>query len=203
MKKYLIASFCFLFNLSSMAQDLGLSGAQKKEYDRRKLTVDAIDVAKLKYHTAAAGDSTTESYLTSWKKWRGHRGLMPVTEEKFFRIAGYNKEADIIKKYKNDGKPLIAFGALITAAGIVMMVNGYEKTKTIGGFDEYGIPDFEYVHKNGNLALAGLISLCVGLGMAFTGLGKLHHDNWSTYGVAQWIADEYNAGLLLYIKKEF
>jgi len=212
MKRCLIAILCFLFNLTSIAQDLDLTTAQEREYNRKKLTVEAIDVTSLTSHASgsatampigdnviAFGSTTKKSYLTSWKKWRSYQGLLPISEERLFRIAGYDKEADVIKKYRNAGKTLTVFGVLITGAGLVMMAVGLQEVDKYDEYFDMELPEY----RDEGLAVGGLISFCFGLVMTGMGASKLNIGKCSTYGIAQGLADEYNAKLLLQIKADF
>ena len=90
-----------IMNINIYSQDIGsLTIEQKKEYNRRKLTVELLSTADAKGGATYFGGVNIAAFsAVSSSSWCAFEGLsIPLTAEEFFRVAGYNKEAEDLKK---------------------------------------------------------------------------------------------------------
>lgn len=106
MKKIIKSTFVnilllIIMNINIYSQDIGsLTIEQKKEYNRRKLTVELLSKADATGGAASFGGGIIAGFSgVGSTSWRAFEGLSsPLTAEEFFRVAGYNKEAEDLKK---------------------------------------------------------------------------------------------------------
>jgi len=137
--------------------------------------------------------------IATWRKWKAYKGFKPLTEEEFFRLTGYTKEAQKASEYKSKAKRYIDYGIILLSVGIIMECLGAFHTKTI---EDPLLGTIEEPAPNWTLISIGALTGGTGIGMIY--LGYLQHQrNWAPYSIAKQIADRYNRSLLLKIRKEF
>lgn len=185
MKKIIKSTFVnilllIIMNITIYPQDIGsLTIEQKKEYNRRKLTVELLSNAGALGVAAPLGGGTIASIsAVSSTSWRAFEGLgSPLTAEEFFRIAGYNKEAEDIKK-KND---------------YLINKNRLNLVLFFGGLMSYAIPVEEKLEKV--VVVSGTIAWIVGLFSALV-VGAEYNKQVAPFQAAAEVADEYNKKII-------
>ena len=180
-------------NINVYSQDIGsLTIEQKKEYNRRKLTVELLSKADATGGAASFGGGTIAGLsAVSSTSWRAFEGVgSPLTPEEFFRVAGYNKEAQDLKKkneYLNNKAALglvLLFGGFI---GSLIPVEEKQEDPYSRGYDLYETT-FPYF-------IPGTIAWIVGYYLAFAVTAE-YTTPVAPFQVAAEIADEYNKKII-------
>ena len=199
MKKIIKSTFVnilllIIMNINIYSQDIGsLTIEQKKEYNRRKLTVELLSKADATGGATSffGGGTIAALSAVSSSSWRAFEGLSsPLTAEEFFRVAGYNKEAEDLKKkneYLNNKATLslvLIFGGLI---GSFIPVE--EKQKKQFEWDS------DYYETTFPFFISGTIAWIVGLSLAF-GVIAEYSKQVAPFQVAAEIAEEYNKKII-------
>ena len=169
-----------------------LTSDQKKEYNRRKLTVEKV----------TESSSNMGWYWGIFAKrvdtWRAFKGLANLIEpEEFFRITGYKEEAKKVKENVENANSKITGGWILYFAGL-FGVNYYtEETST----EDFGFGyELETTEISFPLLVPGLIAGFGGLYLAYDGmLNKLKPI--APYQSASDIAEEYNKNIIAEITK--
>jgi|TARA_B100001971_G_C17975557_1_gene424602 hypothetical protein len=184
---YLSVCLITLTDIHSQSTE-NLTDDQKKEYNRRKLTVEKV----------SESSGNMGWYWGFFAKrvdtWRAFKGLANQIEaEEFFRIAGYTEEANKVKKTIEDANGKIGGGWLLYFVGLIGSV--IPKTETV----EYNFfPDETYV--TFPYMIPGTIVWCGGLWLVYDGMLKKLQPV-APYESAADIAEVYNKNLLAEIIK--
>lgn len=185
MKKTTILIWGLLLTISIVTAQIveGLADDQKKEYNRRKLTVE-----KVTEETGGMGWYWTffSKKVDTWRVFKGLDNL--IAAEEFFRLTGYDEEADRVKKRLEDANSKTSLGAVLYVGGLIAMI--IPKTETthyeyLGDIEEITYP---YV-------LPGLIASFGGIYFWYQGM-LMKLKPVAPYQTASEIADEYNKKLI-------
>ena len=174
-------SICFAQDMDDLTDD------QKKEYNRRKLTVERV--------TESSGGMGW--YWSFFSKrvdtWRAFKGLANQIEaEEFFRITGYEEEADQVQTNLEAANSKITLGVVLYAGGLVASV--MPKTETVN-LDYYSYEEITYPY-----LIPGTIAWAGGLYLWYDGMMKKLKPV-APYETAADIADTFNKNLLKEITK--
>lgn len=174
----LIICLCgLLLMLSQAIAQEEMTAEQQKQYERLKLSVEVREIGMGSY--GGGGIS-----YASWRKWTAYEGFTKISEEKFFRKAGYEREAGKAAGYRRKGNLLFWGGTGAVVAGLTMAVVG--------------------MGEDGNAAVAA-----IGIVMSIGGLFPMYlavgykQSNWAPYSTVEGIAEEYNRELRIRVIKEF
>ena len=186
MKAYIIV---LTFLLSSVfSQDIsGLTSDQKKEYNRKKLTVEKVS------ETSGNMGWYWGIFAKKVDTWRAFKGLAnQIESDEFFSIAGYDEEATKVRQVKESAQQKIVGGWLLYGAGLIISV--IPKSETI--VEEYTyIDDYEYEEITYPYLLPGTLAWGVGLYLVYDGMLKKLKPV-APYQTASDIAEEYNLQLI-------
>lgn len=165
-----------------------LTGDQRKEYNRTKLTVEKV--------TEESGGMGW--YWTFFSKkvdtWRVFKGLdNQIKAEEFFRITGYIEEADRVKKRLEDANSKTTLGVVLYFGGLIATVIPKTETEDLG----YGIT---YEEVSYPFIIPGVIASFGGIYLWYKGI-LMKLKPVAPYQTASDIAFEYNKKLLSNIKK--
>lgn len=190
MKKVGLLFLGILLLVSSLlSQSLdALTADQKKEYNRRKLTVEKV--------TESSGGMGWYWGFFSKKidTWRAFKGLANQIEaEEFFRITGYIEEADKVKKNIDDSNGKITLGVVLYGGGLVAMLVPKTETVDLG----YGV---DYEELSYPFLVPGTIASLVGVYFWYDGMLKKLKPV-APYQSAFDIAEEYNKSIIQDITK--
>ena len=175
--KYVTLFFFFLgfiaFHANSQT-DFTLE--QLKSFNRQKLSLELEGVSMGSYSYNIIAYST-------WTKWSAYKGFDRISESEFYKIAGYEDLAYKAKKRENSGKFLTWSGLGMGVGGCIIMLAtmDYESDTPI---------------------IVGALTSIVGFSLMYGGIG-VNASNLTPYSTAHSIADEYNLGLTITIKKKF
>lgn len=163
-----------------------LTSDQKKEYNRRKLTVEKVS-------ESSGGMGWYWGFFS--KKvdtWRAFKGLANQIEaEEFFRITGYTEEANKVRKSLDDANGKITLGVVLYGGGLVAMILPKTETKDLGYGVSYDEISYPYL-------LPGTIASVAGIYFWYDGMLKKLKPV-APYQSASDISDDYNKKLLLEI----
>lgn len=173
-----------------ISQDVeNLTDDQKLEYNKRKLTVEkALETS----------NGMLGFFGLKINTWRAFRGLThQIKAEEFFRITGYDEEANEVKKTLKDAnrKELLGKGLAFISA--------------FGHFYQYSVdptpvhgPDGPLNYRY-NPTLTDILGVMAGVGgMYLMVKGKLIEQKpVAPYQIAYDIADEYNKKLITLVKQ--
>ena len=186
MKAYIIV---LTFLLSSVfSQDIsGLTSDQKKEYNRKKLTVEKVS------ETSGNMGWYWGIFAKKVDTCRAFKGLAnQIESDEFFSIAGYDEEATKVRQVKESAQQKIVGGWLLYGAGLIISV--IPKSETI--VEEYTyIDDYEYEEITYPYLLPGTLAWGVGLYLVYDGMLKKLKPV-APYQTASDIAEEYNLQLI-------
>lgn len=185
MKKFAILFLGLLILVSSvLSQGIDdLTGDQKKEYNRRKLTVEKV--------TESSGSMGWYwgFFATKVDTWRVFKGLANQIEaEEFFRITGYEAEANTVRKTLDDANGKITLGIGLYAGGLVAMLIPKKETSDLG----YGV---EIETLSYPLLFPGMLASFGGLYFWYDGMLKKLKPI-APYQTAFDIAEEYNKKII-------
>jgi hypothetical protein len=185
----------------AFAQDLAndelssLTDEQKKEYNQSKLSVEVEGVVIGSYGSGLWSGS-------SWRRWTAYKGFDRLSEERFFRVTGYDAEAEKARSYNASNSGMTAIGAILTVGGTIAALVGASKTKTTHYDYGYGINgDLEESDPDAGLVYGGLIAAGIGSGLMYAGILGLSR-NWAPYAVVEGITNEYNQKIIIGMKKD-
>ena len=169
-----------------------LTSDQKKEYNRRKLTVEQVS------ETSGGMGWYWGFFSKRVDTWRAFKGLANQIEpEEFFRITGYIEEANKVKKNLEDANSKITIGAVLYFGGLVG--SWIPKSETITETYTY-LSDFTYEEISYPYLLPGTLVWIGGIYLWYKGtLMKL--EPVAPYQSAADIAEEYNIGIIAEITK--
>lgn len=125
------------------------------------------------------------------KKWKAYEGFKPISEEGFFRIAGYGAEADRAKKYQYKNYSIIIIGSCLCLGGLGMVYAGYSATEHT--YSKY-LGSYELSAPNYQLILTGAVITGIADYILYHGIVR-SRKNLAPYFLAYEIANEYNASL--------
>ncbi len=151
-----------------------LTAEQEREFNRLRLFAETSE------HTLGSINLDTGFwYSSTMKYWKGYQGFGLISEENFYRIAGYDREADQAKAYRTTGTTLLITGSIVYFAGMGIML--YPVIA-----DDYNNFD-TYLWTGLTVAIVGAIPFGIGISYSL--------QNWGPAGLAFRIADDYNTGL--------
>jgi len=184
----LILSSTFVFSQSIE----NLTTDQKKEYNRRKLTVEKV----------SESSGNMGWYWGFFAKkvdtWRAFKGLANQIEaEEFFRITGYTEEANTVKKNLEDANSKIGMGWVLYFGGAIVSI--IPKTETYTEHYDY-LGDIVYEEITYPYLLPGTIAWIGGLWLVYDGMLKKLKPV-APYQSAADIAEEYNNGIIAEITR--
>tara|TARA_Y100000294_G_C8489349_1_gene310136 strand:+ start:368 stop:952 length:585 start_codon:yes stop_codon:yes gene_type:complete len=194
MKKIILLILGLLFTITSVySQSIeNLTSDQKKEYNRKKLTVEQVS------ETSGGMGWYWGLFSKRVDTWRAFKGLANQIEpEEFFRITGYIEEANKVKKNLEDANGKIGSGWVLYIGGLIASV--IPKTET--HVEEYTfIDDYEWEEVTYPYFLPGTIAWAVGLWLVYDGMLKKLKPV-APYQSAADIAEEYNKGIIAEITR--
>lgn len=149
---------------------------QLKSFNRQKLTLELDEISMESY-------SEDEVTYSTWRKWKAYQGFEPISESEFYRVAGYESLAYKAKKRENTGKILTWSGIGVGVGGCILMLTSMTN-RDITPF------------------VIGASTALAGAGLVYGGI-SINATNLTPYSSAYSIADEFNLGLTITIKKNF
>ena len=178
-----ILSLVFIVSSVTAQDSESLNPDEKKEYNRRKLTVEQVS------ETSGGMGWYWGFFAKRVDTWRVFKGLANQIEpEEFFRITGYIEEANQVKANLEAAKGKITIGVALYVGGVIASVIPVTKTVDLGfGFtyDEISYP----------FLIPGTIAWIGGVYLWYQGtLMKLKPV--APYQSAADIADEFNKDLI-------
>jgi len=182
----ILSLFVSISTLSSQSLE-SLSDDQKKEYNRRKLTVEKVS-------ESSGGMGWYWGFFSKRvDTWRAFKGLANQIEaEEFFRITGYTEEADKVRKNLDDANGKITLGVVLYAGGLIGSL--IPKTETRTEHYEY-LGDIDYEEITYPYLIPGTIAWLGGIYFWYDGMLKKLKPV-APYQTAADIADEYNKKIL-------
>ena len=181
MRKYLLPILLLAWGFS---QDLeSLTSEQKKEYNRSKLTVE--EMSKNINDLGLWYMDIISSRVNGWYAFKGLS--VQINTEEFFRLTGYDEEADMVNKRSTAAMRKIIAGGVLYVIGNVAQVIPVQETENIGGY--------EFVSYSYPLLLPGIAIWATGLYLGYSGLIDKYKPI-TPYQTAIDIADEYNKNLI-------
>tara|TARA_Y100000816_G_C25875687_1_gene456942 strand:- start:77 stop:640 length:564 start_codon:yes stop_codon:yes gene_type:complete len=182
MKAYTIV---LTFLLSSVfSQDISqLTSDQKKEYNRRKLTVEKVS------ETSGNMGWYWGIFAKKVDTWRAFKGLAnQIESDEFFRVAGYDEEATKVRQIKESSQQKITGGWLLYGIGLFASILPKTETEDLG----YGVTYEEVTYP---YLLPGTLAWGVGLFLVYDGMLKKLKPV-APFQTASDIAEEYNLQLI-------
>lgn len=149
---------------------------QLKAFNRQKLTLELEEISMERY-------SEDEVTYSTWKKWKAYQGFAPISESEFYRIAGYENLAVNSEIREKKGKIFKWSGIGLGVGGSIIVVSAL-------------------IENDLNLLLAGVPTTIAGAVLMSRGI-SINATNLTPYSSAYSIADEFNWGLTITIKKNF
>lgn len=194
MQKTIILILGLLVTISTVSSQSieNLTDDQKMEYNRRKLTVEKV--------TESSGGMGW--YWGFFSKrvdtWRAFKGLANLIEaEEFFRITGYNEEADKVRKNLEDANGKITLGVVLYFGGLIGSL--IPKTETYTEHYDY-LGDIEYEEITYPYLIPGTIAWIGGIYLWYKGM-LMKLKPVAPYQTVSDIADEYNKKLIAELTK--
>ena len=190
MKKTIMLVLGLMISITSVySQSIeNLTSDQKKEYNRKKLTVEQVS------ETSGGMGWYWGFFSKRVDTWRAFKGLAnQIKPEEFFRITGYTEEANIVKKNLEDANSKIVMGWVLYLGGLVVSVIPKTETEDLGYGYNYETYTYPY-------ALPGTIAWIGGLWFVYDGMLKKLKPV-APYQSAADIAEEYNIGIIAEITK--
>ena len=190
MKKTIMFVLGLLISITSVySQSIeNLTSDQKKEYNRKKLTVEKV----------SESSGNMGWYWGFFAKkvdtWRAFKGLANQIEpEEFFRITGYTEEANKVKKNLEAANSKIGRGWLLYFGGLIGSWIPKTETVDLG----YGVT---YEEASYPFLLPGTIAWIGGLWLVYDGM-LIKLKPVAPYQSAADIAEEYNKVIIAEITK--
>ncbi len=194
MKKTIMLVLGLMISITSVySQSIeNLTSDQKKEYNRRKLTVEQVS------ETSGGMGWYWGFFSKRVDTWRAFKGLANQIEpEEFFRITGYTEEANKVKKNLEDANSKMTLGVVLYVGGLVGSL--IPKTETYTEHYEY-LGDIEYEEISYPYLLPGTIAWIGGIYLWYKGM-LMKLKPVAPYQTAADIAEEYNKGIIAEITK--
>ena len=194
MKKTIMLVLGLMISITSVySQSIeNLTSDQKKEYNRRKLTVEQVS------ETSGGMGWYWGFFSKRVDTWRAFKGLANQIEpEEFFRITGYTEEANKVKKNLEDANSKMTLGVVLYVGGLVGSL--IPKTETYTEHYEY-LGDIEYEEISYPYLLPGTIAWIGGIYLWYKGM-LIKLKPVAPYQTAADIAEEYNKGIIAEITK--
>jgi len=165
-----------------------LTSDQKKEYNRRKLTVEQVS------ETSGGMGWYWGLFSKRVDTWRAFKGLANQIEpEEFFRITGYIEEANKVKKNLEDANSKIGMGWVLYLGGLVVSIIPKTETEDLGYGYTFDTITYPYL-------LPGTIAWAGGLWLVYDGM-LIKLKPVAPYQSAADIAEEYNKVIIADITK--
>ena len=165
-----------------------LTSDQKKEYNRRKLTVEQVS------ETSGGMGWYWGLFSKRVDTWRAFKGLAnQIKPEEFFRITGYTEEANIVKKNLEDANSKIGIGWALYLGGLVASIFPKTETEDLGYGYTFDTITYPYL-------LPGTIAWAGGLWLVYDGM-LIKLKPVAPYQSAADIAEEYNKVIIAEITK--
>jgi len=190
MKKTIILILSLIITIPSVfSQSVeNLTDDQKKEYNRRKLTVEQVS------ETSGGMGWYWGFFSKRVDTWRAFKGLgNQIEPEEFFRITGYIEEANKVKKNLENANSKITLGVVLYAGGLIGSLIPKTETQDLG----YGVT---YEEVSYPFLLPGTIAWLGGVYLWYQGM-LMKLKPVAPYQTASDIADEYNKKLIAEISK--
>jgi len=174
---------------SVYSQDIeNLTSDQKKEYNRRKLTVEQVS------ETSGGMGWYWGFFSKKVDTWRAFKGLANQIEpEEFFRITGYTEEANKVKQNLENANTNISLGVGLYVVGLIGSIIPKTETKDLGYGYTYEEVSYPYL-------LPGTIAWIGGIYFWYQGI-LLKLKPVAPYQTAVDIAKEYNNDIIVEITK--
>jgi len=184
----LVSTLLIMANLFGQSAD-SLSSEQKKEYNRKKLTVEKVT------ETSGGMGWYWGLFAKRVDTWRAFKGLdTQIDVDEFFRITGYDQEAEKVRVNKEAASTRITAGIVLYSAGLIASIIPKTETTDLGYGITYDEVSYPYL-------LPGTIAWIGGIYLWYDGtLKKLKPV--APYQSAADIAAEYNKHLIESIIKE-
>lgn len=145
------------------------------DYNRERLTIEPIGMSVSLW---SGGPFLGSSSGMSWRKWTAYRGFSLISEPDFFRVTGYEEEAEKAENHHTGAVMETVGGGLLAVIGLALLSNGY------------GDMPVDWTQ-----ARIGYLAAITGLALAWDGSVRMD-QNWAPFDLANGIANQYNAELL-------
>jgi len=209
--RYIILLLLILIG-SIYSQDLiNLTADKKKEYKRKKLSIEKITSFGGGGMTTPIGNTNISSYnVRSNTSYKAYWGFQEISEEKFLRIAGYDAEAKKVRKImslrKRKTNRSLIVGVLSFAITYPLIVNGMRIEQEAQDKHE-GINDALYeseMAKSNKYLYSTMGLMTIGTGFLFDWLLRLGSTNikYYSYEIVKDIEEEYNSQLFRKISNQ-
>jgi len=190
MKKTIMLVLGLMLSITSVySQSIeNLTNDQKKEYNRRKLTVEQVS------ETSGGMGWYWRFFSKRVDTWRAFKGLANQIEpEEFFRITGYTEEANKVKKNLEDANGKMTLGVVLYVGGLVGSLIPKTETQDLG----YG---YTYEEVSYPFLLPGTVAWIGGIYLWYKGM-LMELKPVAPYQSAADIAEEYNKGIIAEITR--
>lgn len=148
-----------------------------REYNRQRLSLELRGLGIITAHQNL--NSATYRELRSWVPYRGFE---QISEEEFFRIAGYEYEAGQARAHHQATRGIERIGWILFGAGVM-------------GF-ALALDDVD----NDAAMLIGVVGTSGGLGFLYAGMQR-RHTNWAPAEAAAAAMDDYNESLIYHLSR--
>ncbi len=185
--------FCSAVALAQSPEDL--TEEQRREYQRRKLTIQVRNIVLGDISSRAKGATLRAGTM---KQWRAHEGIGHIiSEEEFFSIAGYENEAEKAAARKKRIVSVFVAGAALSVGGLIL--GSIKETEV----ERSGYGEYQYTYEVTTYPYEGpaIVITSLGLGL-MSGVTIAAAQNNAPASVAEEIAQDYNRRLVLEILKE-
>lgn len=137
----------------------------------------------------------TPAMYDRWSQWNASRANEPLSEEGFFRSAGFAKEAASAKSFEKTTRILRIVGGIAATFGALLFLANYERRNS----QQYSSQSSDDAASFSPIAI-GATMLSIG-GSATLIISLVRDGNMFPYSTARTVADEYNRKLILSIQK--
>jgi hypothetical protein len=153
-----------------------LTAAQRQNYTRLKLSLEVGGISEEE-------DRGGQRVLRNVRTWKAFEGFEPLSEQAFFRKAGYDTEAQRADAYRRSANRNMLVGVGLGLGGVLAML--YGATQYTG---------YESNYLDNKWVLGGAITGSIGTYMIRSGM-KASDRNWAPYPTASAAAEAYNSRL--------
>lgn len=172
-----------------------LSGEQKKEYNRGKLSIEVIGQSSGNIGGFGSSMFGAATQSTSWYQWTAYQGMgKQLTESEFLKLTGYDDEAQKAAQRMEKMKNILILGGLASVGGMIVAL--IPKTTTKVEYYEYlGYNEYEEITYTYPYLWPGAIVSVVGSGFFYSAMMQAR-KNYAPSSTVQQIADDYNQQLI-------
>ena len=163
-----LAAFALLPLFALAAQDSGVDADLIRQQLFVKVRDEMIGSVNAKTGLMTASTITT---------WTPYRGFIPISEEEFFSLAGFQDEAVQAKRFHANRKTMLVVGGIGCALGLAGMMAPF-----VDDFSNWSM-DFMWIS-------AGVLSAS-----SIPVFLAVFRPNWATVEIAVRVADGYNGHL--------